>query len=674
MLVGSPSSGKTTLAEAMLFRAGVLNRIGNVEAGNTISDFSPEEQETRSSQVTSLISFEWQDHKINLLDTPGSLDFAGELDATLSVADLAILVVDATSGVDHSLQLAWRKVAQAGIPRMFFVNKLDREFVSFDNVLSQLRESFGSGVAPLELPIGEGPEFHGIADLLTDQAWIYDSGHGEKAEIPESMEAQEQEVHEALVEGIVVADDDLLEQYLEGEVPDLATLESVLGQGVAAASVFPVVCGSATGPVAVDRLCNFICEIGPEPRGMPVGVGDEKVLLNPDANADPLLFVFKTVIDPYLGTVSVFKAVTGTITPDTEVVNTRTKTSERLKTLVTFQGATSIDLSEIVPGDIAATAKLSDTSTGDTLSASGSAVTAEMSPLSQPMLSVAVVPRTRADEEKLSMSLRRACEEDPTLRLDRNEETRQTLLSGLGETHLRMTLKRIERKFNVGVDTVDVKVPYRETVTRQATAEGKHKKQSGGHGQFGIASVRIEPLPRGEGFEFQDEISGGVIPRQYIPAVESGIAEAMQDGGKVGYPVVDMRAAVYDGKHHSVDSSEFSFKMAGKLAFQAALQDAAPVVLEPLSQVEVTIPEECMGDVMGDISGRRGVVQGTNAGDFSQIIIEAIVPTAELVRYAIDLRSITGGRGFFTATHDRYEVLPAGVTPVTPAEDRRGEG
>ena len=670
VLVGSPGSGKTTLAEAMLFRAGVLNRIGNVEAGSTVSDFSPEEQETRSSQVASLISFEWEDHKINLLDTPGSLDFAGEMDATLGVADLAVLVVDATSGVDHSLQLAWRKVAQAGIPRMFFVNKLDREFVSFDRVLSQLRDSFGSGVAPLELPIGEGPEFHGIADLLTDQAWIYDSGHGEKVEIPESMEAQEQEVHEALVEGIVVADDDLLEQYLEGEVPDLATLESVLGQGVADASVFPVVCGSATGPVAVDRLCNFICEIGPVPRGMPVGVGDEKVALSPDADADPLLFVFKTVIDPYLGTVSIFKLITGTVKPDTEAVNTRTKTSERLKTLVTFQGATSIDLSEISPGDIAATAKLSDTSTGDTLSAAGSAVAAEMPPLSQPMLSVAVVPRTRADEDKLSMALRRACEEDPTLRLERNEETRQTLLSGLGETHLRMTLKRIERKFNVGVDTIDVKVPYRETITRQATAEGKHKKQSGGHGQFGIASIRVEPLPRGEGFEFQDEISGGVIPRQYIPAVESGVAEAMQDGGKVGYPVVDMKAAVYDGKHHSVDSSEFSFKMAGKLAFQAALQDAAPVILEPLSQVEVVIPEESMGDVMGDISSRRGVVQGTDAGDFSQIIIQAIVPTAELVRYAIDLRSITGGRGYFTAQHDRYEVLPAGVTPATPAEDK----
>ena len=674
VLVGSPGGGKTTLAEAMLFRAGVLNRIGNVEAGSTVSDFSPEEQETRSSQVASLISFEWEDHKINLLDTPGSLDFAGEMDATLGVADLAVLVVDATSGVDHSLQLAWRKVAQAGIPRMFFVNKLDREFVSFDRVLNQLRDDFGSGVAPLELPIGEGPEFHGIADLLTDQAWIYDSGQGEKAEIPESMEAQEQEVHEALVEGIVVADDDLLEQYLEGEVPDLATLESVLGQGVADASVFPVVCGSATGPIAVDRLCNFICEIGPAPRGMPVGVGDEKVALSPDADADPLLFVFKTVIDPYLGTVSIFKLITGTVKPDTEVVNTRTKTSERLKTLVTFQGAASIDLSEISPGEIAATAKLSDTSTGDTLSAAGTAVTADMPPLSQPMLSVAVVPRTRADEDKLSMALRRACEEDPTLRLERNEETRQTLLSGLGETHLRMTLKRIERKFNVGVDTVDVKVPYRETITRQATAEGKHKKQSGGHGQFGIASIRVEPLPRGEGFEFQDEISGGVIPRQYIPAVESGIAEAMQDGGKVGYPVVDMKAAVYDGKHHSVDSSEFSFKMAGKLAFQAALEAASPVVLEPLSQVEVVIPEECMGDVMGDISSRRGVVQGTDAGDFSQIIIQAIVPTAEVVRYAIDLRSITGGRGYFTAQHDRYEVLPAGVTPATPAEDRRGEG
>ena len=673
VLVGSPGGGKTTLAEAMLYRAGVLNRIGNVEAGNTVSDFSPEEQETRSSQVTSLVSFEWEDHKINLLDTPGSLDFAGEMDATLSVADLAVLVVDATSGVDHSLQLAWRKVAEAGIPRMFFVNKLDREFVSFDRVLNQLRDSFGSGVAPLELPIGEGPEFHGIADLLTDQAWIYDSGHGEKGEIPESMEAQEQEVHEALVEGIVVADDDLLEQYLEGEVPDFATLESVLGQGVAAASVFPVVCGSATGPVAVDRLCNFLCEIGPEPRGMPVGLGEEKVMLTPDADADPLLFVFKTVIDPYLGTVSLFKAVTGTVKTDTEVVNTRTKTSERLKTLLTLQGATSIDLSEIAPGDIAATAKLSDTATGDTLSASGSAVTAEMAPLSQPMLSVAVVPRTRADEDKLSMSLRRACEEDPTLRLERNEETRQTLLSGLGETHLRMTLKRIERKFNVGVDTIDVKVPYRETITRQSSAEGKHKKQSGGHGQFGIASVRIEPLPRGEGFAFEDEISGGVIPRQYIPAVEAGIAEAMRDGGKVGYPVVDMKAAVYDGKHHSVDSSEFSFKMAGKLAFQAALEAAAPVVLEPLSQVEVVIPEECMGDVMGDISSRRGIVQGTDAGDFSQIIIQAIVPTAELVRYAIDLRSITGGRGYFTSEHDRYEVLPAGVTPVTPAEGRGGE-
>ncbi len=668
-LLGSPGSGKTTLVEAMLFRAGKTNRIGSVEAGTTVSDSSPEEHETASSQVLSLVAFEWEDHKINLLDVPGSLDFAGEMFATLAVADLAIFVVDATGGVDHGLLNAWRKAAEINLPRMFFVNKLDREFVSFDQVLNDLRDNFGSGVAPLELPIGEGPDFHGIADLLTDEAWIYDSGKAEKAEIPPEMEEQEKEVHEALVEGIVVADDDLLESYLEGEVPDFETLESVLGQGVANSSVFPVVCGSATGPIAVDRLCNYICEIGPSPAQRPeitVEIGGGETKLGPDNNSDALLFVFKTIIDPYLGTLSLFKALTGQVKPDTELTNLRTEDRERTKTLLTLQGSQSVDINEVAAGDIAAVAKLSNTQTGDILSAGVTNLKLSLLSLPRPMLSVGVVPRTRADEDKLSQALRRACEEDPTLLLERNEETQQTLLSGLGETHLRFSLKRIERKFNVGVDTTDVRVPYRETITKVATAEGKHKKQSGGHGQFGIASVRIEPLGRGEGFEFLNEITGGVIPRQYIPAVEAGIAEAMSDGGRVGYPVVDLQAAVYDGKHHSVDSSEFSFKMAGKLAFQGALESANPVILEPMSEVEVIIPEESMGDVMGDLSGRRGIVQGTDSGDYNERIITAVVPTAELVRYAIDLRSITGGRGTFSAEHSRYEILPAGISPATP--------
>jgi len=669
VLLGSPGSGKTTLVEAMLFRAGVINRVGSVESGSTVSDFSPEEHETASSQVLSLVSFEWQDHKINLLDVPGSLDFAGEMSAALAAADLAIFVVDATGGVDHGLLNAWRKAAEFSLPRLFFVNKLDREFVSFDQVLDELQDNFGAGVAPLELPIGEGPEFRGIADLLTDEAWLYDSGQAEKADIPPEMEAQEKQVREALVEGIVVADDELLESYLDGNVPDFATLETVLGQGVANSTVFPVVCGSATGPIAVDRLCNYICEIGPSPLqrpGIKLEIGGGETQIVPDNNSDSLLFVFKTSIDPYLGSLSLFKVLTGQVATDAELTNLRTKNSERTKTLLTLQGSKSSDLSQVAAGDIAVAAKLSDTSTGDILSSSTANVKLSLLDLPRPMLSVGVVPRTRADEDKLSQALRRACEEDPTLRLERNEETQQTLLSGLGETHLRFSLKRIERKFNVGVDITDLRVPYRETITRSASAEGKHKKQSGGHGQFGIASIRIEPLDRGMGFEFHNEITGGVIPRQYIPAVEAGVAEAMSEGGKSGYPVVDLQAAVYDGKHHSVDSSEFSFKMAGKLAFQAALDSGGPVVLEPMSEVEVVIPEECMGDVMGDLSGRRGIVQGTDTGEYNERIITAVVPTAELVRYAIDLRSITGGRGTFSASHSRYEILPAGISPATP--------
>ena len=655
-LVGSSGAGKTMLAEAMLFRAGVLDRMGGIEARNTVCDHEPEEREAGSSQVMALASFEWNDHKINLLDTPGSFDFAGEQWAAMAVADVVVLVVDATAGVDHTIADAWRRAARARIPRLFFVNKLDREYVSFDSVLEQLTETFDSGVAPLELPISEGPDFCGVADLLTDDAWLYEGGTITETPIPAEMADRVNQVRESLIEGIVVADDDLLERYLEGDMPSTEELERTLGAGVADASVFPVVCGSATVPIGVDRLCNYICGIGPSPlqaRPMRDTAGEPVVLAEDGA---PALLVFKTTVDPYLGTVSVFRLATGALGADTVLVNSRTRDSERVRTLFLLRGASSEPASDLAAGDIGAAAKLADTATGDTLG--DGSIELAPPPQPEPMLSFAVVPRSKADEEKLSVALRRMCGEDPSLRVTRPMETRQTLLSGLGDMHLRTSLKRIERKFNVGVDIEDLRIPFRETITAKAAAEGKHKKQTGGHGQFGIAHVRIEPLPRGSGFEFADEISGGVIPRQYIPAVEAGIREAMANGGKHGYPVVDLRATVYDGKHHSVDSSEMSFKMAGRLAFNAAMSEARPVVLEPVSRVDVRVPGECLGDVIGDLSSRRAIVQGTDSGNYGEQHIRALVPESEIVRYAIDLRSITGGRGSFTADHDHYAVLP----------------
>ena len=655
-LVGSSGAGKTMLAEAMLFRAGVLDRMGGIETRNTVCDHEPEEREAGSSQVMTLATFEWNDHKINLLDTPGSFDFAGEQWAAMAVADLVVMVVDATAGVDHTIADAWRRAAVAGIPRLFFVNKLDREYVSFDSVLEQLTDTFDSGVAPLELPLSEGPGFCGVADLLSDDAWLYEGGTITETPIPADMADRATEVRESLIEGIVVADDDLLERYLEGEMPSTEELERTLGAGVADATVFPVVCGSATVPIGVDRLCNYICGIGPSPlaaRPMQDTAG-EPVVLSKDG--PPALLVFKTTVDPYLGTVSVFKLATGSLGADTALQNSRTRNSERVRTLFLLRGASSEPASELAAGDIGAAAKLADTATGDTLG--DGSIELAPPPQPEPMLSFAVVPRSKADEEKLSVALRRMCGEDPSLRVTRPMETRQTLLSGLGDMHLRTSLKRIERKFNVGVDIEDLRIAFRETITAKAAAEGKHKKQTGGHGQFGIAHVRIEPLPRGAGFEFADEISGGVIPRQYIPAVEAGIREAMENGGKHGYPVVDLRATVYDGKHHSVDSSEMSFKMAGRLAFNAAMSEARPVVLEPVSRVDVSVPGECLGDVIGDLSSRRAIVQGTDTGNYGTQHVRALVPESEIVRYAIDLRSITGGRGSFTADHDHYAVLP----------------
>jgi len=661
-LVGHNGAGKTTLAEALLYRAGAISRQGTVEDGTTVFDYDEEEHKRAMSMSLAMAPMEWHGHKINLIDTPGYPDFISDVHAALRVADMAIFVVSAVDGVEVQTEKIWNLAADMGLPRMVFVNKLDKERSSFDRTLAELRDRFGAGIAPLELPIGSEASFHGVADLLTDSAFVYDSGQAQEGEIPEEMEAREHEVRDNLVEGIVVADDDLLERYLEGDIPSLKELENVMGAGVANATVFPVVCGSATGPIAVDRLANFIVEIGPSPlvsNKVTVIAGEEEIEIEGTTDGDPLLFVFKTIADPYVGQISMYRVMSGTIKPDMNLTNTRSGSDERLAKIAYLTGKESNLLQEITAGDIGAVAKLSETTTGDTLAPKNKPVTVKPIDSPAPVLAASIVAKTQADEDKLATSLRRLLEEDPALDLQRSDETKQTLLHGMGELHLAITLEKLARKFGVNVETEDVRVPYRETISRSAQAEGKFKKQSGGRGQFGVAFLKVEPLRRGEGFEFVDEIKGGSIPRQFIPAVQHGIAETMSHGGVHGYPVVDVRVRVYDGKYHAVDSSEMSFKMAGSIGFKAAMKDAGPIMLEPVSRMEITVPAEYQGDVMGDLSSRRGQVQGTEAVRGGMQRILAMVPTSEIMRYAVDLRSISHGWGSFSASHDHYSELPA---------------
>ena len=660
-LVGHGGSGKTTLAEALLFGAGAVPRMGRVEDGTATTDTEPEELKRQLSASLAMATFTWADHKINLLDCPGYADFFAEVEAALSVADLAVFVVSAVEGVEVQTEIAWRVAAERKLPRLVFVNKLDRERASFDRALGQLRATFGSGMAPLQLPIGEESSFRGVIDLLSDRAITYDGGKANEGPVPGDLATTEHEVHDTLVEGIVVADDALMERYLEGDTIGFEELEKTLARGVAEATVFPVLCGSATKGIGVDRLARAICEIGPAPAERPpltVAAGDTVAEISPDPSGKPLAYVFKTVGDQF-GRISMFKVLSGTIRTDDTLVNSRSHGDERLHQLFGLRGKEHLAVDEIVAGDIAATWKLSDTATGDTLAPKGMPVVVEHLQAPTPVLSTAIRPKSKGDEDKLMTALHRLQDEDTALQVRRDDETKQTVLSGMGETHLAVVIERLKRKFGVEVETEDLQVAYRETVTRPAQAEGKYKKQTGGHGQFGVAVVKVEPMGRGDGFVFEDHIVGGVIPKQFIPAVEKGVIEAMSGGGHFGYPVVDVKVELVDGKYHPVDSSEMSFKTAGALAFREASAQAGPVLLEPISLLEVTVPTALQGDVLGDLNSRRGRVQGTEQGDDGTSVVRALVPTAELSRYAIDLRSITGGRGRFSVTHDHYDPVPA---------------
>jgi elongation factor G len=661
-LVGHGGAGKTTLAEALLVCSGALNRAGRVEDGTTVSDFEPEEVKRHISVSLAMAPIQVGEFRINVIDTPGYADFQAEMEAGLSVADLAVVVVSAVEGVEVNTQTAWKACAELGLPRLVYVNKLDRERADFERTLEQLRDLFGAGIAPLELPIGEEAAFRGVADLLTDTAITYDTGSPVTGPIPDEMSEQEHRVRDALVEGIVVADDDLMERYLDGDTPSTKELETTLAHGVASGTVFPVVCGSATKAIAIDRLAELICEIGPSPLERPpthVRAGDKTTQVAPDPNGQPLARIFKTIADPYVGKISLIHILSGTLRPDVTLVNSRTHGDERLHALQLLRGKEATPIGEAQAGDVIAVPKLADARTGDTLAPKGSPVVIEARPAPTPLLSIAVHPKAKGDEDKLMTALHRLQEEDMTLAVRREDETHQTVLSGMGDTHLQIVCEKLQRKFGVEVQTEPVKVPYRETISKPAEAEGKYKKQSGGHGQFGVASLKVEPLERGEGFIFSDAIVGGAIPRQFIPAVEKGIREAMSSGGALGFPVVDVKVTCYDGKYHSVDSSEMSFRMAGSIGFREALTNAGPVLLEPISRLEVTVPSSSQGEVLGDLNSRRGRVLGTESGSGDEQVVIALAPTSEVMRYATDLRSLTGGRGRFSIRHDRYEAVPA---------------
>ena len=661
-LVGHSGSGKTTLAEALLFRAGAIDRIGTVETGTTVTDYDPEEHERGTTITMALAPFEWRGYKINLIDTPGYADYAGELHAALRVTDLAVFVVDAVEGVEVQTEYAWQLAERLNTPRMVFVNKLDKERASFEGTLAQLRDRFGAGIAPIELPIGKEEAFHGIADLFRNKAFIYDSGSAQATDMPAEMVDREHEVHDNLVEGIVVGDDALLERYLDGDVPTVEELEHVMADGVAAAKVFPVVCGSATGPIAVDRLADFIVELAPAPADRPAAIviaGDQEVPVEKDPNGEPLAFVFKTLADPYVGQISLLKVLSGTLKPETHLTSGRSGQDERLAKIATMFGSETTLVESAPAGDIIAVAKLIDTKTGDTLSPKDKPVTAAPIEFPEPVLATAIVARTQSDDDKLTAALYRILEEDASLRLERNAETHQTLLYGLGDNHVNTAIEKLKRKFGIEVYQEKVRVPYRETITRSADAEGKHKKQSGGHGQYGVCHLALRPTPRGDGFEFVDRVKGGSIPRGFIPAVEKGVVETMLEGGIHGFPVVDIEVTVDDGKYHAVDSSEMAFKLAARAGFREAFESAGPVVLEPVSRVAIIVPSDYQGDVMGDVASRRGSVQGTNTDENGNQVVEALIPTSEIVRYAIDLRSLTHGWGRYRATFDHYQEMPS---------------
>lgn len=657
-LVGHGGSGKTTLAEALLLVGGATTRRGSVEQGNTLLDYEPEEIERGISLGLSVATFDWNDHRINLIDTPGSSDFSGDARAGLRAADLALFVVSGVDGVEVQTEQLWRVAGEEGIPRALVVSKLDRDRSSFSRTLEQLRESFGKAIAPIQVPIGEEEGLRGLVRVATERAYEYVGGDkaGKEVDLPSDVEDLVHTAHTALVETVVETDDAMMEAYFEGTEPSREQIVATVHKGIVSGEIYPVLVTSAEKMVGIDLLAEFIVDYGPNPleRSLPPLTSGESI--SPADGEPTVAFIFKSVSDPFVGRISLFRIYSGTVRADQEL-EVADGGRVRLHNLFKLQGKEHHDVPDLPTGGIGAVAKVENLKVGDTLRSPGSDVVIEPVAYPRPVAEVAITPRSHQDEEKLSTALHRIEEEDPTVRIERRADTGETILAGLGDTHLEVTVARIHRKFGVEVDTSLPVIPYRETITATAQAEGKHKKQSGGRGQFGVALVKFSPLPRGGGYEYVDSIKGGSIPRQFIPAVDKGIQEALGRGVLAGYPLIDISAEVFDGKYHAVDSDEMSFRMAGIQALRAAAPDLKPILLEPVMKLTVTVPEEHLGDVMGDINAKRGRVLGME-GDGTLRSVVAEVPMAEIQQYAAELRSLTSGRGTYEVEFDHYAEVP----------------
>ncbi|MBO8140951.1 MAG: elongation factor G [Firmicutes bacterium] len=676
-LAGHGGSGKTQLAEAMLFATGAVSRMGRVDEGNTASDWDPEETKRRISISTSLIPCEWKGHKVNVLDTPGYFDFVGEVQSALQAADAMVCVVCAASGVEVGTEKAWAMAEQHGLPRAFFVNKMDRDNADFDRTVAQLRETFGQHVVPLQVPIGQAETFSGLVDLVSLQAYAGRPGGAvEPVPLPEEAEERTHAYLETLKEAVAATDDELTLKYLEEEEITADELRDALARAIRQGQIVPVWLGSALRPVGADALLDGILQYFPSaaeaaPRSALDLRTDDTVTCDAREDAPLAALVFKTVSDPYVGRLTLFRIVSGRLSGDGNVFNANKEREERVGQVYVLRGKEQMSVPELGPGDIGAVNKLQVTATGDTLCRKDRPLKFSGIDFPQPNLTLALVPKAKGDEEKIGAALARIQEEDPTLRAEKGQAG-QLLVSGLGDLHLEILISRLARKFGVEVDLVPPKVPYRETIRASVKAEGKHKKQTGGRGQYGHVFLELSPLPPGSGFEFEDKIFGGAVPKQYIPAVEKGVRETMEEGVLAGYPVVDVKVTLYDGSYHSVDSSEMAFKIAASMAFKKGFAEARPVLLEPVMLVEVTVPERFMGDVIGDLNKKRGRILGMDP-DGNYQVIRAHVPMAEMVRYAVDLRSITQGRGSFRAELDHYEEVPEHLAEAIISESRAGQ-
>ena len=665
--VSHGGAGKTSLAEVMLFNAGVINRLGRVEDGNTVMDFEPEELRRNTSISAGFHQFKWGQQVISLMDTPGDQNFFSDTKSCMQAADGIVVLIDAVDGVKVQTEMAWDFAEEFNLPCIIFINKMDRERADFFRTFKDAASCFKPKPILLQLPIGAEADFKGVVDLITRKAYTYDAdGKAKEGDIPSDMQELVEKESEALVENIAEVDDDLLERYLDGETLSDDHIITGLRKGVLSRAIVPVLCGSAINNIGIDLLSDTIVKCMPSPvdRGIIICTdpeGKNEIRQSPDPDAPFSGFVFKTVADPYAGRLSIFRVVSGTLGSDGTFYNVNKNSKERFTQLLRLAGKEQKPITEAGPGSIVAVAKLKDTRTGDTLCDEANKIKFKCADPLPPIISFAIEPKAKEDEDKIFTSLSKLLEEDIALQLTRNSETKEILLSGRGQVHIETAVEKLKRKFNVQVNLNIPKVPYKETIKKKVRVQGKHKKQSGGHGQYGDCWIQIEPLPRGKGFEFVNSIVGGSIPKTYIPAVEKGIVEASQKGVLLGFPCVDFKVILDDGSYHAVDSSEMAFKIAGSIAFKKAVEAANPVLLEPVMKVSITTPDEYMGDIMGDLNSRRGRVLGMDNKGKNQII-NATVPMAEFLTYAPDIKSMTGGRGMFSMEFSHYDEVPAQIS------------